>query len=104
MPDRAVASPGIDMFDAAPEMNVIYHLRPLEFPGVAEAQPLVRVFLLPAIVDDLAEQAKIITYAVTDRRDAERRHAFHEAGREPPEAAIAERRVRFAFAQLRQAD
>src|ERR1700684_1676922 len=100
MPDRAVAPLGVDVFDAAAEMDVIDHLRPLEFPGVAETQPLVRIFLLPAIVDDLAEQTEIVANAVTDRGDAECRHAFHEACGKPPETAIAKRRVRFAFAQL----
>ena len=85
-------------------MHVVDHFRPLEFPGVAEAQPLVGIFLLPALRDDLAEQAEIVADAVADRGDRERRHAFHEAGREPPEAAIAERRVRLAFAQIGQAD
>src|ERR1700722_5640707 len=99
MPDRAVAPLGIDVFDTAAEMDMIDHLRPLEFPGVAETQPLVRIFLLPAIVDDLAEQTEIVADAVSDRGDAERRHTFHEARGKPAEAAIAERRVRLAFAQ-----
>src|SRR6202041_2484293 len=96
MPHRAVATPGIDVFDAAAEMDVIDHLGPLEFPGVAEAQPLVRIFLLPAVVDDLAEQAEIVADAVTDRGNAERRHAFREAGGGPAEAAGAEGRGRRA--------
>src|SRR4051794_7235207 len=90
MPGRAVASLFIDMGDIAAEMHLVDHLRPLEFPGVAEAEPLVGIFLLPALRDDLAEQAEIVTDAIADRGDRERRHAFHEAGREPAEAAIAE--------------
>ena len=88
----------------AAEMHLIDHLRPLEFPGVAEAEPLVGIFLLPALRDDLAEQAEIVADAVADRGNGQRRHAFHEAGGEPPEAAIAERRIRLAFAQVRQID
>ena len=88
------------MVDMAAEMNVIDHLRPLEFPGVAEAQPFVRIFLLPALRDDLAEQAEIVADAVADGGNGQRRHALHEARREPPEAAIAERRIRLAFAQV----
>src|SRR5580698_8360539 len=99
MPDRAVAPLGVDVFDAAAEMDVIDHRRPLKFPGVAETQPLVRIFLLPAIVDDLAEQTEIVADAVADRGDAERRHAFHEACGKTAEAAVAERCVRLAFAQ-----
>ena len=92
------------MLDVAAEMHVVDHLRPLEFPGVAEAEPLVGIFLLPAVRDDLAEQAEIVADAVADGGDGERRHALHEAGREPAEAAIAERRIRLAFAQIRQVD
>jgi hypothetical protein len=102
MPDRAVAALVVDMLDAAAEIDVIDHFRPLQFPGVAEAEPFVRIFLLPALIDDLAEQAVIVADAVADRGDRQRRHALHEAGGEAAEAAIAERGVRLAFAQLRQ--
>ena len=102
MPDRAVAALVVDMLDAAAEMDVVDHFRPLQFPGIAEAEPFVGIFLLPALIDDLAEQAVIVADAVADRGDRQRRHALHEAGGEPAEAAIAERRIRLAFAQLRQ--
>ena len=92
------------MFDAAAEMHVVDHFRPLEFPGVAEAQPFVGIFLLPALRDDLAEQAEIVTDAIADRGNGQRRHALHEAGRKPAEAAIAERGIRLAFAQIGEAD
>src|SRR5260370_8951423 len=99
MPDREVASLAFDMFDAAAEMHVIDYFRPLEFPGVAKAQPFVRIFLLPALRDDLAEQAEIVTDAIADRGDRQRRHALHEARRQPSETAIAERRAPPPFAQ-----
>ncbi|MGY4432985.1 hypothetical protein ACVWWO_005462 [Bradyrhizobium sp. F1.13.1] len=104
MPDRAIPALVFDVLDTAAEANVIDHFGPLQFPGVAEAEPFVRVFLLPALIDDLAEQAVIVTDAVADRGDRQRRHAFHEAGGETAQAAVAERRVRLAFAQLRQGD
>src|SRR6202035_2805278 len=104
MPDRAVASFHLDVFDAAPEMHEIDHLRPLEFPGVAEAQPFVGIFLLPALRDDLAEQAEIVTDAVADGGNRKRWHAFHEARRKPPKTAIAERGIRLAFTQIRKID
>src|SRR3954469_16468749 len=104
LPGRAVASPDLGMFDRAAEMYVVDHLRPLEFPGVAEAQPLVGIFLLPALRDDLAEQAEIVTDAIAGGGNGQRCHALHEAGREPSETAIAERCVRLAFAQVRQID
>ena len=103
-PCRAVAAAVIGVLDMAAEVDVVDHFRPLEFPGVAETQPFVGIFVLPALRDDLAEQAEIVTDAVADRGDRQRRHALHEAGGQPPETAIAERRIRLAFAQVRQAD
>lgn len=85
--------------DAAAKADQILHLGALELPGVAEIQPGLGLLVLPAIDDGLAEQAVVITDAVTMGDHAEGRHALHEAGREPAEAAIAERRVR-----LQQAD
>ena len=84
MPDRAAAALVVDMFDAAAEMDVIDHFGPLQFPGVAEAQPFVGIFLLPTLVDDLAEQAEIIPDAVAAGGNRKGRHALHEAGRQPP--------------------
>ncbi len=92
------------MIDMAAEMNVIDHLGPLEFPGVTKTQPFVRIFVLPALRDDLAEQPEIVADAVADGGNGQRRHALHEARREPPEAAIAKRRIRLAFAQVIKPD
>ena len=68
MPDRAVAAAVVDMLDAAAEMHVVDHLRPLRIPrgcrsdshssGYSCCQPL---------RDDLAEQAVIVADAVADR-------------------------------------
>ena len=99
-PDRAVATLLVDMLDPAAEMDVIGHFRPLKFPGVAKAQPDVGIFLLPALIDDLAEQSEIVADAVADRGNRQSRHAFHEAGGEPPEAAIAERGVMLALPEV----
>jgi len=104
LPDREVASVRFGLFDAAAEMHVVDHFRPLEFPGVAEAQPFVGIFLLPALRDDLAKQAEIVTDAVADGGNGERRHAFHEAGRKPSQTAIAQRCIRLAFAQIGKID
>ena len=79
--------------DEAAEMNVVKHLRPRELPWVAERKPLLRIFLLPAVLDDLTKQSVVIADAVAGGGDPQARHALHEAGREPSEAAVAERRV-----------
>src|ERR1700734_3134996 len=105
MPDRAVAALGVSAaFDPAAEMHMVDHFGPLEFPGVAEAEPLVGIFLLPALRDDLPEQAEIVTNAIADGGNRQRRHALHEASRKPAEATIAECRIRLAFAQIGEVD
>ncbi len=105
IPDRAFPAACIDrVLDAAAEMHLIDHLRALQFPRIAKAEPFVGIFLLPALADDLAEQAEIVTDAIAERRDFQRRHAFHETGRQPAETAIAERGVRLAIAQIGQPD
>ncbi len=99
----------LDLLDAAAEADVIEHLRPLEFPGIARRQPVLRRLGLPAVVDHLPEQAMVVTDAIAVGGHPQAGHALHETGREPPQAAIAERRVRFDLhqpivvdAQLRQ--
>ncbi len=62
------------------------------------------IFLLPAVLDDLAEQAVVVADAVAIGGDREGRHAFHEAGREAAEAAIAQRGVGLDLAQLLEID
>jgi hypothetical protein len=49
--------------------------------------------LLDAVLDDLAEQAVVVADAVTPARQAEARHAFHEARGEPTETAVAKRGI-----------
>ena len=119
--DRRVVGHGLDGFVGTPhrprvaarkmcrlheaaEMNVVDHLRPGELPGVAERQPLLRIFLLPAVLDDLAKQPVVVADAVAVSGDPEARHALHEAGGEPPEAAVAERRVGFGRPQTVKVD
>ena len=45
---------------------------------------------LVAVIDLLMEHAEFVAQAVTDHRQIERRTAVHEAGGQPPEAAVAE--------------
>ena len=90
--------------DVAAEPDRVGRLRPHELPGVAFREPGLRSFLLPAILQRLPEQAVIVADAVADRRDREARHAFHEAGGEAPEAAIAERGVRLGRFHVAEVD
>ena len=71
----------------------------VQFPRVAVREPVLRQFVLPAVVDALLEQAVLVADAVAIGRDAERRQAVHVAGGEPAEPAIAERGIGLDVAQ-----
>src|SRR5215510_1681740 len=100
LPDRARDAARSDYaFDTAAEPDVIDDLGSLELPRVAERKPLLRIFVLPAIPDDLTKESVIVADAVATGRNPEARHALHEARCEAAEAAVAERGVRFSGAQ-----
>ncbi|MNL58310.1 hypothetical protein D3C87_1819370 [compost metagenome] len=79
--------------DATAEADRINHLGTLEFPGVAEIQPVFGLLLLPAVDNGLSEQAVLITNAIAMTGNAQGRHAFHEARRQASEATIAQRGI-----------
>ena len=56
-------------------------------------EPVFRHFDLLAVLDLLLEQAMLIADAIAIGGDIDARHAFHETGGQPAEAAIAERRI-----------
>ncbi len=70
-----------------------------DFPGIAEAEPVVRLLDLVTVVDMLLEDAVVVADTVADRRQLQRRHRVQKAGGEPAETAIAERRVGFDVTQ-----
>ena len=99
LPDVALEAPGLvgDRFDRAAEADLEGPLAALELPGIAVLEPGLRQFDLPAVMDLLAEHAVDVADAVAVRRHLDGRHALHEAGGEPAETAIAERRVGLEF-------
>ena len=90
--------------EGAAELDLDHFLRAGDLPGVGLAQPVVRLFVLPAVADGLLEDAVFVPQAVTHRRQLHRRHRVEEAGRQPAEAAIAEAGVRFLLEQCRAVD
>jgi hypothetical protein len=86
----------------AAKADQIAALAPVEFPGVAVGQPCFGQFDLPAIVDALTEHAVQVTDAIAIGRDVEAGEALHEAGRQTPQTAIAQRRIGLQFFQLSQ--
>ena len=91
-------------FDPAAEADRVIVFGTHELPRIAVDEPVLGRFLLPAAADDLAEEAIVVANAVAVRGDGQRRHAVHETGGEPTEAAIAERGVRLDSAQIRKID
>ena len=59
-------------------------------PGPARLQPLVGDLHLPAVADQLVEDAELVADAVARGRDLQGGQGFEEAGRQTPKAAIAE--------------
>ncbi len=98
MPGDAVAG----LHHLAAEADTVRTFAPLELPRIAVRQPGFGQFDLPAIVDPLAEHAVHIADAVAIGRDAQAGEALHEAGGQPPEPAIAQRRVGFELLELCQ--
>jgi hypothetical protein len=88
----------------ASEAHAVVHLGPLKLPRVAAREPVVGRFHLLAVDDALAEHAVFIADAVAHARHAERGHRVEKAGREPAEAAVAQRRVGLALGQRRHVD
>jgi hypothetical protein len=64
--------------------------RPFQFPGVALAQPVIRLLRLAAVLDALAEHAVFVADAVAHHRQLEGGAAIQEAGRQTAEAAVAQ--------------
>ena len=97
MPDRGLGD--CHGLDRAAETDLTVHVGTVKFPRNSQSQPVLGVFLLPAVLHHLAEQPVLIADAVAVGGHVEGCHAFHEAGGEASEAAIAEGGVGFGDAQ-----
>jgi hypothetical protein len=79
----------------AAEADLERDLGALELPDMALDEPVLGRLDLAAVLEALPEEPVLVADAVAVGGRAERGEAFHEAGREPPEPAVAERRVGF---------
>ena len=94
LPDVArLVAVRLEVLDEAAEADLVGALAAVELPRIAVLKPGLGQLDLVAVDDFLAEQAVLVADAVAVGGHAHRRHALHEAGREPAEAAVAERRV-----------
>ena len=91
--DAQVAAVVGVLFDMAaePDGNAVFRTRDL--PGVPEAEPLVRLLHLPPALDLLVEHPELVADAIAVPGDVQGSHRVEVAGRQPPEAAVAEARV-----------
>ena len=78
---------------AAAEAHEAGLIRMGDLPGPAGLEPLVGDLHLPAVADQLVEDAEFVADAVAGGRDLQRGHRFEEAGRQPPQAAVAQARL-----------
>jgi hypothetical protein len=83
----------VAQLDRAAELDLDALGRAYDLPWVRMTQPIVRPFLLPAIVEALLEHAVLVAQTVPGRRQRHGRHRIEKTGRQPPETAIAEARV-----------
>ena len=83
------------LFDLAVKVDLFGLIAAGDQPEAAHLQPVIRLFHLPAVDDLLAEDAELIPDRETGEGVAHRRGGVHIAGREPPEAAVAEAGVGF---------
>src|SRR5258706_8919475 len=97
---RQTAGPVVD--DAAAESHGVHQIRARDFPWVAVAEPGVGPLDLPAVRDLLLEETAVIAHAVSVSGQAQARHAVEEAGGEPPEASVAQRRIDFELGDRRE--
>ena len=75
---------------APAKLHLIRDLRARDFPRVAVPQPFVGHLTLPAVADDLIENAELVANAVPERGHFDRRERVHVTRGESAEAAIAE--------------
>ena len=82
-----------------PDLHLLVGARHL--PGVRAAQPVVRLLLLPAVLDGLPEDAVLVAQPVAHGRELHGGHRVEEAGGQAPQPAVAQARVGFLFEQAR---
>ena len=94
---------GFDKALGAPtELDPLGVLRTLQFPQVAAAQPVIRLFNLVAVLDALAEHAIGVTNAVAHHGQPQRGATVHEAGGQPSQTAVAQASVVLTFSEFFQ--
>jgi hypothetical protein len=66
-------------------------------PGILPTEPVVWLFVLPAVLDRLSEDAVFVTQPITHGRQLHGRHRVEKTSRKAPEPAVSEAGVGFLF-------
>ena len=73
------------------ELHRVADVEPLDLPRVAEVEPVIRLLVLEAVDDRLAEHAVLVADAVAPGGQVEGGHGVEEAGGEAAEACGGEK-------------
>ena len=92
------------VFRSAAELDHLHVLRAFDLPWVAIAHPVVRVLDLIAVIDMLLEHSVFVAQPIAGHRQPERRAAVEKTGRQAPQTAVTEARVRLGVLDLLEAD
>ena len=84
------------------ELHLDGFVGPRHFPRVGPGEPVVGLFVLPAVADGLPENAVFVAQAVAHAGNAERRHRIEETRRQPAQSAVAETGVRLLLDDLQR--
>lgn len=69
-------------------------------PRIAETQPIVRLFELEPIANQLLEDTVLIAQSITVRGDSQRCHRVQEARRQTTETSVTQTGVLFEFLEF----
>src|SRR5467141_777403 len=79
-------------------------MRPGNLPGIAVAEPVVWILLLPAVHYGLSEHAVLVTQTIACGWELHRGHRIEEACSEAPQASIPKARIWFLLDQFKPVD
>ena len=87
-------------FERAVELDVHRLVRTNNLPRIGAPEPVVRLLVLPTVLDRLLEDAVFVAQTVAHGRNLHRGHRIKEASRQSSQATVTQTRVGFLFQQL----
>ena len=89
-------------FGMPTETDIVGQFGARNFPRIAEVQPFVGDLHLPAVLDRLIEDAKLVTDAITHGGDLQRSQGILVTRSQSAQATVTQARFLFLFNQLSQ--